>query len=279
MNILVPSFDSESPPESSTTLPLSATYKDIAQTYGLGSNTYKLDIHVPASSSEGAGLPSETDENQIVFETVRESLRLLKTKHIPAVQKWLQAITTAEGVNQRALEKDLKRAIDLKRILEDTKMKAEEILENSLHQKKGTDSDEDEFDDEEFVEVDNAETAKKATRRVPSTAKASRVSSRAGSKPVFTSSGVDIDQEVTNTTAKKVKEDKTKDSKGKKPVTGSEPIRLGPSASLKGKPSITFFCTVYNILRSISDLTAVAPEVDYDDDLYYWSVSSFFHAP
>ncbi|KAJ3416835.1 hypothetical protein HDV05_008420 [Chytridiales sp. JEL 0842] len=223
------------------TLAETATYKDMAQTYGLGSGSYRIEVVVPKEVAEGGAIPEESEDNQIVFESLRETLKVLNNCHLPATQKWLQAITKTEGTDKRVHEQDLKRAIDLKRMLTDAKIKAEEVLRKSKQsQNTATQDDDDEFDDEEFVEVDSSEFAKRK-RAVSNTTMATRVSSRAGQKPVFA-----------NAASAPVK----------------QPTRIHSSVKPKlttdGKP------IVLPAQTSLEVLAAVAPEVDYDDDLYYW---------
>ncbi|GAA6218709.1 UV-stimulated scaffold protein A [Lates japonicus] len=84
---------------------------------GLISHSYSLDLNV----SPGLQV-KETEDNEAVVSTVRDLHRLITTKHLPAVQGWVQVFTKA-GAEQQLL----RRALDLKRSLEAALQKHEEL--------------------------------------------------------------------------------------------------------------------------------------------------------
>lgn len=84
---------------------------------GLISHSYSLDLNL----SPGLHI-KETEDNEAVVSTVRDLHKLIKTKHLPAVQGWVQVFTKA-GAEQQLL----RRALDLKNSLEAALQKHEEL--------------------------------------------------------------------------------------------------------------------------------------------------------
>ncbi|KAH9248109.1 hypothetical protein BASA81_014272 [Batrachochytrium salamandrivorans] len=96
-------FDSsqtKSPPE---------TYKQSIQSYGLGSNSYSLQVTVPR-----VGFAVESFENKALFDTLRECSSLLRNKHLPQISLWIDIVTKAEDPDKREHEAFLKKIIDMK---------------------------------------------------------------------------------------------------------------------------------------------------------------------
>uniref|UniRef100_A0A3Q3LA87 UV-stimulated scaffold protein A n=1 Tax=Labrus bergylta TaxID=56723 RepID=A0A3Q3LA87_9LABR len=84
---------------------------------GLISHSYSLDLNL----STGLHL-KETEDNEAVVSTVIDLHKLIKTKHLPAVQSWVQVFTKA-GAEQQML----RRALDLKSSLEASLQKHKEL--------------------------------------------------------------------------------------------------------------------------------------------------------
>ena len=73
----------------------------MVKSYGLGSSNYSLEITLPTKHNHQTEamknwLAEETIENQPIFEELREGLRLLKRKHLPAVLAWIQEASKIE---------------------------------------------------------------------------------------------------------------------------------------------------------------------------------------
>lgn len=84
---------------------------------GIISHSYSLDLNL----TPGLHI-KETEDNEAVVSTVIDLHRLIKTKHLPAVQGWIQVFTKS-GAEQQLL----RRALDLKRSLENALQKHEEL--------------------------------------------------------------------------------------------------------------------------------------------------------
>ncbi|KAK5865303.1 hypothetical protein PBY51_016478 [Eleginops maclovinus] len=84
---------------------------------GLISHSYNLDLNL----SPGLHV-RETEDNEAVVSTVIDLHRLIMSKHLPAVQGWVQVFTKAYA-EQRLLQ----RALDLKRSLEAALQKHKEL--------------------------------------------------------------------------------------------------------------------------------------------------------
>ncbi|XP_028272355.1 UV-stimulated scaffold protein A isoform X2 [Parambassis ranga] len=118
---------------------------------GLISHSYSLDLNL----SPGLHV-KETDDNEAVVSTVIDLYKLITTKHLPAVQGWVQVFTKS-GAEQQLL----RRALDLKRSLEAALEKHKELhIDYKTRDRKVImafwDGEDDE-DDEDFDEVPEKE--------------------------------------------------------------------------------------------------------------------------
>ncbi|KAM6999958.1 UV-stimulated scaffold protein A [Tautogolabrus adspersus] len=115
---------------------------------GLISHSYSLDLNL----STGLHL-KETEDNEAVVSTVIDLHKLIETKHLPAVQGWVQVFTKA-GAEQQML----RRALDLKSSLEaalqkhkelhiDYKTRVRKVIKASADGEEDDDDDDDEFDE------------------------------------------------------------------------------------------------------------------------------------
>uniref|UniRef100_A0A8C5GPF7 UV-stimulated scaffold protein A n=1 Tax=Gouania willdenowi TaxID=441366 RepID=A0A8C5GPF7_GOUWI len=109
---------------------------------GLVSHTYSLDLKLSPDLHV-----TETEDNEAVVSTVIDLHKLITTKHLPAVQSWIQVFTRS-GAEQPLL----RRALDLKQSLESTLQKHKELHIDY----KGRAPPEEE-DDEDFEEVPEKE--------------------------------------------------------------------------------------------------------------------------
>ncbi|XP_029967420.1 UV-stimulated scaffold protein A isoform X2 [Salarias fasciatus] len=119
---------------------------------GLVSHSYSLDLNL----SPGLHL-KETEDNEPVVSTVIDLHRLITTKHLPAVQSWVQLFTRS-GADQQLL----RRALDLKMSLEAVLQKHQELhidYKTRVRRvmKAGDDQSEDEDDFDEVPEKEGYE--------------------------------------------------------------------------------------------------------------------------
>uniref|UniRef100_A0AAQ5YHY5 UV-stimulated scaffold protein A n=1 Tax=Amphiprion ocellaris TaxID=80972 RepID=A0AAQ5YHY5_AMPOC len=117
---------------------------------GLISHSYSLDLNL----SPGLHV-KETEDNEPVVSTVIDLHRLITTKHLPAVQGWIQVFTKS-GAEQQLL----RRALDLKKSLEAALQKQEELhIDYKTRTRKvlKASSDGDDDDDDDFDEVPEKE--------------------------------------------------------------------------------------------------------------------------
>ncbi|KAM6952068.1 UV-stimulated scaffold protein A [Lycodopsis pacificus] len=116
---------------------------------GLVSHAYSLDLNL----SPGLRV-KETEDNEAVVSTVKDLHRLITNKHLPAVQGWVQVFTKS-GAEQQLL----RRALDLKRSLEATLQKHQELhIDYKTRVRKVMKAASDgEEDDDDFDEVPEKE--------------------------------------------------------------------------------------------------------------------------
>lgn len=119
---------------------------------GLISHKYNLTLDVSTDLKV-----QENEDNSAVVSNTRDLQRLITTKHLPAVQTWLQVYTKA-GVN----DERLKRAIDFKTALEAVVKKHEDMHINYKRRdrkvmKAAADGDVDDEEDDDFEEVPEKE--------------------------------------------------------------------------------------------------------------------------
>ncbi|CAK6977859.1 UV-stimulated scaffold protein A isoform X2 [Scomber scombrus] len=119
---------------------------------GLISHSYNLDLDL----SSGLHV-RETEDNEAVVSTVIDLDKLITTKHLPAVQGWIQVFTKAGAEEQL-----LRRALDLKKSLEAALQKHKELhidyktrIRKSL--KASSDAEDSDDDDGDFDEVPEKE--------------------------------------------------------------------------------------------------------------------------
>uniref|UniRef100_A0A672ZRG5 UV-stimulated scaffold protein A n=1 Tax=Sphaeramia orbicularis TaxID=375764 RepID=A0A672ZRG5_9TELE len=113
---------------------------------GLISHSYSLDLNL---SPGGCSVGRETEDNEAVVSTVIDLHRLITTKHLPAVQSWVQ-IFTKSGAEEQLL----RRALHLKGSLEAAVQKHKELHIDYKTRVRGED---DEDDDDDFDEVPEKE--------------------------------------------------------------------------------------------------------------------------
>ncbi|XP_059201486.1 UV-stimulated scaffold protein A [Centropristis striata] len=122
---------------------------------GLISHSYNLDLNL----SPGLHV-KETEDNEAVVSTVIDLHKLITTKHLPAVQSWLQVFTKS-GANEQLL----RRAMDLKNSLEAALQKHKELhidyktrrVRRVMKASSDGEEDDDDEDDDDFDEVPEKE--------------------------------------------------------------------------------------------------------------------------
>ncbi|KAK6099164.1 hypothetical protein MT418_000614 [Batrachochytrium dendrobatidis] len=211
----------------STTIKSTATSKEFIQAYGLGNNTYSLDITIP-----GTEFPVETAENQVLFDTLRECTALINNKHLSLISTWIDTITKAEDPDKKSHELFLKKVIDLKFSVLNALEKAKDLLKYSKSQVDNDhveESRQENSDDEEmFEEVPDPELSEEFNREE---------SIKPSNSPIPT-----IDTQMLE-----------------------QPIQPVASGSETNQPQ-----NCYQDNSEFQKLLALAPEVPYDNDLYYW---------
>ncbi|KAK3587499.1 hypothetical protein CHS0354_003642 [Potamilus streckersoni] len=117
----------------------------LVKEHGLGSSKYQISIQV-----EPAGVSVKKNaDNQFIIQTLQDQYRLISTKFLPNIKRWIQEITKAGGA-----DRDVKKAIDLKTKLENCKRKC---LELDLVPADRGNIDSSDTDEDEFEEVQEKE--------------------------------------------------------------------------------------------------------------------------
>ncbi|KAG5263288.1 hypothetical protein AALO_G00263210 [Alosa alosa] len=122
--------DSESETEEST------NDSSFLRNSGVMSHKYSLELSISDVDLQ------ETEDNEAVLDTVKDLHRLITTKHLPAVQSWIQVFTKVEGEEQL-----LRQTVELKHSLETAlqKYKTLNISHKNRHHRvmRADESDED----------------------------------------------------------------------------------------------------------------------------------------
>lgn len=92
--------------------------EEFVRCHGLGSHKYMLNVELSSDSLR----VHEDEDNHAVIQSVRDALKLIQNKFLPAVRSWVQLFTRA-GIHGGHLEA----AIDLKAELETTLRRSEEL--------------------------------------------------------------------------------------------------------------------------------------------------------
>ncbi|XP_034454641.1 UV-stimulated scaffold protein A isoform X1 [Hippoglossus hippoglossus] len=240
---------------------------------GLISHSYSLDLNL----SPGFHV-KESEDNEAVVSTVIDLHRLITTKHLPAVQSWVQVFTKAGAGEQL-----LRRALDLKRSLEaalqkhkelhiDYKTRVRRVMKASSD---GQDEEDDDDDDDDFDEVPEKEgyephipehlRSEYGLDPTPSTSAApvtAKLPAKRPSAPAPHSSS----HSSTFRRMKRLTEEE------QDPTCAAATVRLlRQSLPLSVEPSSSSSSSGPSSSQSSSDQKAVdAPVVPFGLDLYYW---------
>lgn len=117
---------------------------------GLISHTYSLDVNLSPVLHV-----KETEDNEPLVSTMMELHRLISTKHLPAVQGWVQVFTKSHAEPQL-----LRRALSLKKSLEAALQKHKELhidCKTRVRKVMKATSDGEDDDDDDFEEVPEKE--------------------------------------------------------------------------------------------------------------------------
>lgn len=126
--------------------------EEFVRCHGLGSHKYMLNVELSSDSLR----VHEDEDNHAVIQSVRDALKLIQNKFLPAVRSWVQLFTRA-GIHGGHLEA----AIDLKAELETTLRRSEELdikpEEGRRREVAAPGDEEEDEDDGDFVEVPEKE--------------------------------------------------------------------------------------------------------------------------
>ncbi|KAJ3126104.1 hypothetical protein HK098_007902, partial [Nowakowskiella sp. JEL0407] len=216
---------------------------EMIQAHGLGSSSYKLVIEINPSDLT----IKETEENTAIFDVLRDGVKLL-IRQKDKVSKWIDIISKAETEDRLIQNQYLKKGIDIKQELQELETKATEIGvkltgPSQIPNKRDEPETESDDDDEEFEEIEipdkvNFDTAFEF------------IQDNQVDDPVY--------------------DDKDREGKGKEKVVDTEDAKDDEEIQTERE----VFGKVLPVLdyqtASREDLLAIAPVVEYDDDLYFW---------
>ncbi|XP_061177861.1 UV-stimulated scaffold protein A-like [Saccostrea echinata] len=113
---------------------------EFVQEHGLRNHQYSIAIDIQS----GPVKLEENEDNLPLLTTLKDHYRLISTKHQPSVTRWLQVLSKHGGK-----EDDIKRVIDLKSQLQQTKNQFYDLKVVPLEEqtKNGDDDSDDEFED------------------------------------------------------------------------------------------------------------------------------------
>uniref|UniRef100_A0A0E0JYQ0 UV-stimulated scaffold protein A C-terminal domain-containing protein n=1 Tax=Oryza punctata TaxID=4537 RepID=A0A0E0JYQ0_ORYPU len=156
-----------------------------------------------ASLMAGEWVP-ETQENEAVFDALRESYRLLVSKHLVTVQEWISVLVRVNLADNRFRDSALKEFIDVKNEIQAVRNRCSELGLNldNVHRRKGVQEEE----DDDFWVEGNIEVSSPGTVGTSADVASSSKDTRKGKKPV---GGTDTDD-------------------GKAPNAGNSPQELDP---------------------------------------------------
>ncbi|KAF7732384.1 hypothetical protein EC973_005280 [Apophysomyces ossiformis] len=228
-------------------------YKERIMSHGLASNRYNITIELSENSMMDE--VEETEENKIIYEQLRETYKLLETKHVQQVNGWINTLIKLDRTDKSERESMVKQLIDVKGEMTETLRKANllGITLPSEDKPRQTDDqineDNDEYSDELFEDIEIPDLAEPAPESVQDDSKPSTTISSVHLPPsqrifplayepamvedVTYSGGLAIPSNLDST--KKLK------AKGKEK---EDPVR--------------------------EEHLRIAPVVEWGDDLYYW---------
>ncbi|KAK8963581.1 hypothetical protein KSP40_PGU019427 [Platanthera guangdongensis] len=110
----------------------------------------------------------ENSENKAIFDALRESYKLLTSKHLPSVQEWISVLVRVDATDNTFRDTALKEFIDIRNLILSVKKECSE-LGVSLGQNTARDEDEDLWEEgkvEAYEPSDHTLTEPSAKRRI-----------------------------------------------------------------------------------------------------------------
>lgn len=139
-------------PADSTPEEISASVPETLRQHGLHDRKFNLTIEI---NKESASVVEENEDTSPVIDNLRDLHSQLVSQYLPLVLKWTKVFTSGSNCTD-----SLKKAIDLKQMLESSVTKFKELKITPKMQCKDTghnEKDDDSEDDEELVEVEEKE--------------------------------------------------------------------------------------------------------------------------
>ncbi|KAG2183361.1 hypothetical protein INT43_006367, partial [Umbelopsis isabellina] len=130
------------------------TYKDNILSHGLGSSRYTIEIDL--SERNMMDDVKESEENEIIFEKLRESYKIMQHKHLSKINGWLSNLVKIDA-DPGAKDDLLKRIINLKNDIKEAARKSNLLgidLQVEQEAAKNDSDDDDDFGDADFEEVE-----------------------------------------------------------------------------------------------------------------------------
>ncbi|KAH8551528.1 hypothetical protein BGW37DRAFT_494019 [Umbelopsis sp. PMI_123] len=227
------------------------TYKDTIISHGLGSSRYTIEIDL----SDGNLMDDvkESEDNEILFEKLRESYKIMTSKHLTKIKEWLKNLVKIEHTDPTAKDELLKTIISLKDEIQDATRKSSLLgidVQVESANKVANSSDEEDidtlFEEVEVPTLDEPSTSVESDK--PSTTiKSNKLPPAQRVFPLAHEPHMAEDATYTSPLQAQIER-------------LSRPRESSPSAH-KGKEKAD--------LRR-EELLKIAPLVEWGEDLYYW---------
>ncbi|KAF9933478.1 hypothetical protein FBU30_005319 [Linnemannia zychae] len=222
----------------------------------LGSSRYKLTINVNKDNPVDV---QESEENSEVFTTLRECYRLIVKKHWPKITEWMDVLMKADhepGEQRAEYDRLLKKVIDLKKCVTDSKGKSEDLGVNMETMYGPHEQDSDEEEEMEEVEVSLSNNSSKSKGKQP-VRKQQKTEPKKPKNSVFSMHGQEI-----------LEDDPT--YAGGTRVTPLRPVAQPDTKSIEVNKDHQTTNTICENGETRGELLARAPLVPWDDDLAFW---------
>ncbi|ORZ18593.1 hypothetical protein BCR42DRAFT_411214 [Absidia repens] len=234
-------------------------YKDAIMSHGLGSNRYSITIDM-SEENPVVDQVHESEENEVVYEQLREAYKVLETKQSKQVNDWINSLVRMEHIDKVEKESLIKRLIqaknDISEVIRKVKLLGIELPPDRRRSSASGSQDaaqDDEFLDELFEDVElpdlqsSSEPSKNtiASSKLPPSHRIFPLSYEPGMTEDVTYSGGQVQQQ---NTASEANEDQ-KQQPSNNDIKG------------KGKQKAE---------NSREDMLRRAPVVEWGEDLYYW---------
>ncbi|ORY02106.1 hypothetical protein K493DRAFT_334739 [Basidiobolus meristosporus CBS 931.73] len=261
--ILVPLYEG-----SNEDVPTSHTHanepsiREIVHMHGLGSNRYKITIDLNRAK-ESLHI-DENPENSAIYETLRESYKVLDHKHLNQVNTWISQLMKSESNNEQDRNDLLKKAINVRNALQTAKSKSQDLQIDKANHVVVNDDDDDESEVEFeevpiFTQEGQPSTSSTTAEPTPTPIEEKKPDSKTinkVSRSVYHDTIFSLKNEVG------LEEDPTMSRPRLGPIITDPPRKeLNPvgAASSDSKEN-----------EKIQELLKRAPVIEYDTDLDYW---------